>query len=367
MLGRRPMVWPVRIFVVLYKVQRASARIPIPLRRKLLYSFVMTAFLAAAIECSFRIATRVSSNYPWRYHANLMVSIGFEGLNDILEPDPDRFWRLRRNVNKRCEGEIGNSGPLSFNVSTDEYGFRRTANNSDAGHTILFLGDSCTFGVGVDDQETFVSLLQNRLPATRCVNGGVPGYSAFQGRRLLKAVSIQELPDVVVVSFLFNDNAYWDGLSDLEQAMTMNSFGAQLVRYSRVAATMSTIWRHWAEAPDDAPKRPRLTDEEYLDELEKIAGHCREMGSRTVFLVWPLRKQVRSGFSITKQNVMRHVAARHGIPIVDLIPTFQQHGDVDLFVDVVHANVAGHRLIAECLEMMWHQGLKHSLERSYGH
>ena len=332
-----------------HAVHRRRLPTTIAFRRKLFFSVVVTVTVLAAIEFACRLVVRSSTNERWRHHANLVVTIGFEGLNEILEPDPERFWRLRPNITKRLEGEIAGSRQISFFVSTDKHGHRRTAELSSAAHTVLFLGDSCTFGVGVDDDQTFASLLQDRLPATRCLNAGVPGYSAFQGRRLLESVSNTDPPNVVVVSFLFNDNSQWDQLSDSEHAAVLDSVAARLARHSRFAAAFSTLKGQRVTAADKA-RRPRLTDEEYFDELEKIVERCGQLGSRTIFLIWPQRRQMPSGAAITKQDVMRYVAKQHGIPVVDLVPAFQQNGDVELFVDVVHANAAGHQLVAKAIE-----------------
>ena len=57
---------------------------------------------------------------------------------------------------------------------TDDYGGRITQNSGQEDITI-FLGDSFTFGVGVEDEETFVNLLSKDSKKHRNINLGVPG------------------------------------------------------------------------------------------------------------------------------------------------------------------------------------------------
>jgi hypothetical protein len=59
-------------------------------------------------------------------------------------------------------------------AAIDEFGARSTLYSSSNGEIIPFIGDSFTFGIGVRDSETFVSLIGERSPY-RLVNLGVPG------------------------------------------------------------------------------------------------------------------------------------------------------------------------------------------------
>ncbi len=83
-------------------------------------------------------------------------------------------------------------------VHLDEFG-SRTFHSPDSGNFVPFFGDSFTFGLGVDSQETFVSLLQNEFPNHRFLNLGIPGsglldqyhvfeYRLKQGQPFNKAV-----------------------------------------------------------------------------------------------------------------------------------------------------------------------------------
>src|SRR5262245_39144253 len=63
---------------------------------------------------------------------------------------------------------------------TDEHGFRadRTGHRSfdPARESVLVLGDSVTFGVGVEDGRTFADLLAAARPHSNVINAAVIGY-----------------------------------------------------------------------------------------------------------------------------------------------------------------------------------------------
>lgn len=348
----------------------SNASTPLRFHKKVLYAAVATGVGLLSVELLCRSIVGVSHNARWKYHAQLVHMIGFGELNDILQPHPTRFWQLKPNVDaKRLQGTVGNSSLLTFVVSTDAYGHRRCTTdglrgsvgkregevldgNAFAGDkerkpVVLCVGDSCTFGVGVDDHETFASLLQSTFPRARSLNAGVPGYSAFQGRVLLDEYQLDP-PEITVISFLFNDGSSWDQLSDLEHARAQRSLANRLIRTSRFAFLLAQLKPTWAT--EHRKTRARLTDSEYEMELRSILDRCRELRSQPILLVWPLRAQMHKMASISKQEVVKRIASVHNVPVVDLVPEFRDNGGARLFADVVHANAEGHELVARLLE-----------------
>src|SRR6266850_7069858 len=78
-------------------------------------------------------------------------------------------------------------------------------------YRILCMGDSSTFGWGVESDENYPSLMEKDLsrrhPGMRIevVNLGVCGYSSLQGRILLEREGLKFAPDLVTLSYGSND------------------------------------------------------------------------------------------------------------------------------------------------------------------
>jgi len=76
---------------------------------------------------------------------------------------------------------------------------------------VVFVGDSVTFGMGVNDAETFPAqlelLLHTRFPGKDLdvINLGVPGYDTRQEVLLLERYVASLSPDVVMLGFYTND------------------------------------------------------------------------------------------------------------------------------------------------------------------
>jgi len=74
-----------------------------------------------------------------------------------------------------------------------------------APNTVLFIGDSNTFGFGVSNPSSFAGVTEQLLPDTHTVNLGINGYTSYQGRKVLEKYLSQDRPAAVVASFNFND------------------------------------------------------------------------------------------------------------------------------------------------------------------
>lgn len=80
---------------------------------------------------------------------------------------------------------------------------------SEDARTILFLGNSLTAGYGLDPQQAFPALLQNRIDSLgwrfEAVNAGLSGETTAGGLRRVDWLLQQYTPDVLVLSLGGND------------------------------------------------------------------------------------------------------------------------------------------------------------------
>lgn len=107
-------------------------------------------------------------------------------------------------------GTVDLPGLYRYTFSHDAEGRRTTVpSGPDDAPTVLLLGDSFTYGMGVDDDETLASQLAARLAArgtpARVVNGGVMGKDPTYFVRLLQTRGADWPADVIVYVFYCND------------------------------------------------------------------------------------------------------------------------------------------------------------------
>lgn len=113
--------------------------------------------------------------------------------------------------------------PLTFNIRTSPQGFRLAQNAKSLTYSskpkdvfrVVTLGDSLTFGFGVDYEKTWVSVLESKLKAqapaptrVEIINAGVISYDSALGEKLLNNRILALQPDLVLVGFGFNDYGF---------------------------------------------------------------------------------------------------------------------------------------------------------------
>lgn len=84
---------------------------------------------------------------------------------------------------------------------------RKSDIKTDKNILIAFHGCSFTYGVGVNDSETYPYILQQKFPSLTIENHGVPGYGQVQALlELEQALNSDKKPNVVIVNYLsFHD------------------------------------------------------------------------------------------------------------------------------------------------------------------
>lgn len=237
--------------------------------------------------------------------------------------------------------------PVKFTISTDALSCRLMAARPDAARHVVFLGDSSTVGLGVGDEETFASLIQERSEELQCRNLGCVGYTAYQGRRRLETFPFDQPPDVVVMAFGVNDNLPWDNLGDAAHDRLLRcgteGLGRVSALYGAIERAVLTM-RFRSAAP-----RKRLTDAEFAEQLGGMIQWCRARRAEPILLLWPYEPQLRANLYNSKQTAMTQVAQRERVKLIDLVPVFKSHSHEALFFTEVHLNAAGHSLVADTL------------------
>ena len=96
----------------------------------------------------------------------------------------------------------------SYTINPDE-SRRVPASNSNADCTIAALGDSLTFGMGIEDNETWVNILAETYPDVEFLNYGRPVFSSGNVLRSYNAYSADAYMWLVVYNDDFPDREYY--------------------------------------------------------------------------------------------------------------------------------------------------------------
>ncbi len=156
-------------------------------------------------------------------------------------PDPTSHRYLYRwhreagfalNANYHYEGKYKDiSKQHDLNTNTNAYGFRsREMRLKKKGYRILMLGDSFTFGTGVDDNQTTSWILEDLLQATpgyehaEVLNAGTNGSSNVSQVNYFKTDGVTFNPDLVVLN-LYTGNDFDQNLDASEGVVQCFRYG----------------------------------------------------------------------------------------------------------------------------------------------
>jgi len=94
----------------------------------------------------------------------------------------------------------------SVRYTVNAQGFREPSTPFYKGQIIALVGDSFTFGLGVNDAETFSAQLNKSDRTNTYLNFGIPGYSTDQELLFLESEILDIQPDIVVLFFYLGND-----------------------------------------------------------------------------------------------------------------------------------------------------------------
>lgn len=274
-------------------------------------------------------------------------------------------------------------------VVTDSFGYRIPEVSQDRGSKrmadVVFLGDSVTFGQGIDGKSCFSELLKKRLNEKplrnpiEVINAGVVGYTILDEKIVLKD-TLKFNPDVVVLQFNPND---LDEYEEYEQVFTTNPIIHFLLQNSNVYTVGRAVGSHFSGKDREKCLRKQRaslrnfavggdvseineTFGKYFNELGKFYSTCKERDISLIILATPHDFQLydfREGDTIRKK--LKSFCDKRSVPFVDMLSDLSDrvrsncgsspaHSCVKevwkkYFLDYNHPNEVGNELIAESL------------------
>lgn len=325
-----------------------------------LYLLAVVALVFAGAEGVLRLTGYVpESAFVARY---------FPGVHGDLEPHMRLVDRMNPELPYRVTADNQGSRGLRDYASAKPEGVLR----------VLCLGDSFTFGFGVDDELTYPELLRRELsrryPGQRfeVINAGIPLFGILDAMDYFLTKGAALKPDVVVLQFFPNDIhdhtrevLFREGLSN-DPVYTRRSLLSRWFSWSRLyqaAANSGALFRSGPKAVSKPPQKTsgeavlnpgldpfrfQATDyekarsESARDILGPLSGRelarvwasynaallgmsrfAEHFGAQLLFLYVPELMEVRGRLYAPHQQLAPAVNA-WGIPAVDMLPAFRR-------------------------------------------
>lgn len=164
--------------------------------RKYLFPILAIMLALFLLEVGARVFYTIQTDIR-EYHQQMR-----EMKNEWWKFSPDIGWERRPNFS----GEVYE---IAYAFDKNGYFTSDSAELNDKTiPKILLIGDSCTFGNGVEVKNTFGEFLEQILPAYDIINLAVPGHSSYQGVKVLEKYIARIKPGIILASFNYNDRRY---------------------------------------------------------------------------------------------------------------------------------------------------------------
>lgn len=338
--------------------------------RKLAYGLVTALLVLGLAEGILRLT-------GFRYHRitrSLQFNYPRPGyLEAFFEIDPALLYRIRPTVKQRW---VDLTYQPRFDLKIRDH---RTFGRRPPGTVrIIALGDSSTYGVNtrLAWPTRLQSLLERVAPGRfEVVNLGVPGYTAFQGRRVLETRGERLQPSWAVLYFGWNDHLLALGYADAEQKVGRGGVVAarNILSGSRIYQAVSWAVARARPVPESDGKR-RVGPGAFMADLSASVDMARELGAAVLLCTYPTALPHLAGTAApvpdwlfethlgegtvddllglqeSYNDAVRRLAAETGSRLVDLDAAFRNQGPAHLFQnpagDMIHPNDAGYDLVA---------------------
>lgn len=277
---------------------------------------------------------------------------GFE--SGLYIRDPLLFWRFKPSY----RFILKDSDLVEYSINSK--GLRNTEfsdiPNRDT-MRIICLGDSSTFGFGVNVDDSYPKKLEailNKYPIYKkhfeVINAGIPGYSSFQGQQWFGSELFKYQPELITVWYGHNDNEFPSPLDHPDKEFTiqssciikllnfLNHFKTyQLLEKLILALQVNIADKNFAHIKSFLANRhfQRVSKEDMAENITQIIDKAKVEGTEVILLS-------QEGGWIT--SVVKKCAEKNHILFVDIAEINKKN---NLLLDDCHPNTEGHSLIAE--------------------
>jgi len=354
----------------------------IPFKRRLAYAAIIYfsfLLLLAAIELVTRLTMdHVSSLDLFVVTSQQKAQVADAKQSGIFEGDPLLLWRLKPNL----DHAVWDFTVLSTNAQhlRSEGPDKPLTAKQPGAVRVVCLGDSVTFGYRVPpvwpDKPTeydpnwlpYPMLLEKELRGANpgrnieVITMAAPGYTSHQGLAWLRR-DIEDLkPDLLTVSFGWNDASFSD-VPDREAIRTDAIAVALrgLIDYSQAFAHATRWLRSQQPVKSDSPFRPapRVSQQEYVDNMLAIVQLAHQRNAETILIAAPYRDIVATapeGESIPRYRLALETTMEgQRVPFLKILELTEKAypSNEGWFGERIHPNHMGHRLMtSELLKLI---------------
>ena len=220
----------------------------------------------------------------------------------------------------------------------DENGFRRSEPlppPNPAKFRIMVIGDSLTYGYGVEEQWTYPRILERKLAGpheVEVINLGIPGYNSEDIRQLLEKFYDRLKPDLVLYGICHNDFLNSGEGQRSGAGIELPKFFTERAKVASVLENgINAVGRSLGLMPDFHGQvfgGIKSYEKRFTNDLKRMNDFVRERSGRPVIALVLDQYPVKGGLGYRLTLVAEEAARRAGMDVIgtgDYYRTYHQH------------------------------------------
>ncbi len=295
------------------------------------------------------------------------------------------YWRMAPNQRMQMIDDYGN--PITFTINSLGARNKGFSVKKPLGERrILCVGDSYTYGWGVNDTQTYPAHLQNLIEEyslnIKVINFGCNGHTILHETDFIKKYGLSFQPDYIIVETTLHTD--FSDIDELEYNLGyMPAPGYNLIKYFiRKTAIGNIMLKYWSsqKVKDIIAQRnephaqakvvsPEQNSQEirgntktpldtYIAKLDELVALADERNLRIIYVIMPFRRQKLDEYEIEAKYIGNKFMSagqfyefiknryRNKITVIELFSYFNSQ---DLFLSDWHLNSQGNKLAAEII------------------
>jgi|GEM_PF-4883744 len=280
--------------------------------------------------------------------------------DDLMPFDPQTLWKFQANTSFFDDTQV---------YTIDQHGMRTPLAHQEK-ESILFVGDSSAFGLGVADQDTLPEQTA-ACSGLRPLNAGVSGYSTLQIANQLPSLLETFKPHWVVLVVPWSDLMH-ASVSDTDR-LKRAGFIIQihqlmktpLLRHSniirwfihsaqqRMTSNPIRLDPNTVLKPQSKGTTRRVTANLHIENVKQIQHRIQNHNAQLIIVQLPINRQYPAPSSSVLETYRMPISSwskRANIPIIDgdlLLQETILKDHSKWFVDAVHPSSYGHLQLAQ--------------------
>ncbi|MEM3122317.1 MAG: SGNH/GDSL hydrolase family protein [Candidatus Pacearchaeota archaeon] len=267
------------------------------------------------------------------------------------------------NIDVIDEGPIIKLKPVkvktnSFGIRDKEYSLEKPKNII----RIIGLGDSVTFGAYIEEKDTFLNVLEEKLNENgnyEVINFALSGYNTEQNLAVLKHKAIKFNPDIVLLVFVYND------FEEPTNPIAEDSFIQKLRNLMRHVYTVRLAYWNYIKLTEESKieteysKLDETRKQITFDSMKKMAEISKKNNVKFVVLIWPHLPVWQNDFYQGYKKDIIKLAEESKFYVIEMDDIWQGYNEEELIVPKEgHPNALANRIVGEKLyESFLNQGI----------